>query len=178
MIIPTPQNTKTITDLRERALELLAQTKKAGPTFILHRSKPRAVMLSIEEYSNMMEMLEDYFDSLRAKELEENPEKGGKTLEQLAKEHNITLQMYILIVRPRAERHLRKLPRNLKVKILKNLAKLRNGPFQAGLDVKKLAGTEKSYRLRVGELRVIYQVDTKVKEIVVVDIDFRRTTTY
>lgn len=91
MIIPTAKNTKTITDLREKAVELLAQIKSSGPTFIFHRSKPKAVMLSIEEYSNMMEMLEDYFDSLKAQELEENPEKGGITLEALIKKYNVAV---------------------------------------------------------------------------------------
>lgn len=89
MIIPTDKNTKTITDLREKAVELLEQTKKSGPTFIFHHSKPKAVMLSIEEYSNMMEMLEDYFDNLKAQEMEENPEKGGISLEQLTKKYNL-----------------------------------------------------------------------------------------
>ncbi|MDO8570341.1 MAG: type II toxin-antitoxin system prevent-host-death family antitoxin [Candidatus Daviesbacteria bacterium] len=89
MIIPTVRNTKTITDLRENALELLNQAKKTGPTFIFHRSKPRAVMLSVEEYSNMMEMLEDYFDSLKAMELEENPQKDGITLEALIKQYKL-----------------------------------------------------------------------------------------
>lgn len=89
MIMPTSKNTKTITDLREKAVELLEQTKKSGPTFIFHHSKPKAVMLSIDEYSNMMEMLEDYFDSLTAKELEENPQKGGTSLEQLSKKYNL-----------------------------------------------------------------------------------------
>lgn len=89
MIMPTAKNTKTITDLRERALDLLKQTKKEGPTFIFHHSKPKAVMLSIEEYSNLMEMLEDYFDTLTAKELEENPQKGGISLEQLTKKYHL-----------------------------------------------------------------------------------------
>lgn len=89
MIIPTARNTKTITDLREKAVELLEETRKGGPTFIFSHSKPKAVMLSIEEYSNMMEMLEDYFDSLRAKELEENPEKGGISLEALIKKYKL-----------------------------------------------------------------------------------------
>lgn len=91
MIIPTSKNTKTITDLREKALEMLQQARKVGPTFILHRSKPKAVMLSIEEYSNMMEMLEDYFDSIKAKELEESNEKGGISLDQLIKKYNLNV---------------------------------------------------------------------------------------
>jgi len=91
MIIPTAENTKTITDLREKAVELLEQIKSSGPTFIFHHSKPKAVMLSIEEYSNIMEMMEDYFDSLKAKELEESPEKGGITLAALIKKYNVAV---------------------------------------------------------------------------------------
>lgn len=86
--------------------------------------------------------------------------------------------MYSLIVRPKAEKHFAKLPQKLQQKVLKGLKKLEDNPFQAGLDIKKLAGTRKSYRLRVGELRVIYQLDTSIQRISVEDIDFRRTTTY
>lgn len=91
MIIPTIKNTKTITDLRENAVEMLEQARKIGPTFIFHHSKPKAVMLSIEEYSNMMEMLEDYFDALKAKELEEEGEKGGISLDQLIKKYQLNV---------------------------------------------------------------------------------------
>lgn len=86
--------------------------------------------------------------------------------------------MYQLIIRPKAEKHFAKLPQKLKEKILKALKKLEDHPFQTGLDIKKLMGTQKSYRLRVGELRVIYEIDTGNQEIFVTDIDFRRTTTY
>lgn len=91
MLIPTEKNTKTITDLRERAVQMLENTGKGGPTFILHRNKPKAVMLSIEEYSNMMEMLEDYFDALKAKEFEEQSEKKGISLEQLIKKYKLNV---------------------------------------------------------------------------------------
>jgi len=86
--------------------------------------------------------------------------------------------MYSLIIRPKAEKHFSKLPKKLQGKVLKSLKKLENNPFQVGLDIKKLAGTKKSYRLRIGELRVLYQLDTGSKNISVEDIDFRRTTTY
>lgn len=91
MIIPTEKNIKTVTDLRENTMELLRQTKSSGPTIIFHHSKPMAVMLSIDEYSNMAEMLEDYLDTQEAKELEEHPEKGGVTLEEFAKEYKLKL---------------------------------------------------------------------------------------
>lgn len=57
-LIPTINNTKTITDLREDALGVLRQLRKSGPTYIFHRSEPRAVMLSIEEYKRIADILE------------------------------------------------------------------------------------------------------------------------
>ncbi len=89
MLLPTDKNTKTITDLREKTVELLEDIDKIGPTFIFHHSKPKAVMLSIEEYANLMDALEDYQDSLIAKQLEENPEKGGINLKQLVKKYQL-----------------------------------------------------------------------------------------
>ena len=86
--------------------------------------------------------------------------------------------MYNLVVRPKAEKHFAKLPQKLKEKVLKTLKKLEANPFQDTLDIKKLIGTKKSYRLRIGEIRIIYQLDTNDKNISVEDIDFRRTTTY
>ena len=89
MLIPTSKNTKTITDLREKAVELLDQVQKEGPAYIFHRSKPKAVMLSVDEYFSLMELLEDYIDSLKAQELEANPEKGGISLKELAQKYNL-----------------------------------------------------------------------------------------
>lgn len=60
MIIPTDKNIKTVTDLRENPIALLEQISKSGPAFIFQHSKPKAVMLSIEEYSNMIEVVEDH----------------------------------------------------------------------------------------------------------------------
>lgn len=86
--------------------------------------------------------------------------------------------MYKITVSVKAEKNFLRLPKNLQTRIVKKLKLLEQDPFQIGLDVKKLVGTEKSYRLRVGELRIIYQMNTKLKTILVVDIDFRKTTTY
>lgn len=89
MIIPTIKNTRTITDLREQALQLLKEVQKEGPTFIFYRSKPKAVMLSMEEYANLLEMLEDYLDALKAQELELQKEEGGITLPKLKRKYNL-----------------------------------------------------------------------------------------
>lgn len=92
MIIPTEENVKTVTDLRENIVDILAAiNKKEGPTYIFHRSRPRAILLSVGEYIRLQELLEDYSDALEAMELEKNPEKGGQSLEEVAGELGITL---------------------------------------------------------------------------------------
>ncbi len=80
MLIPTSKNVKTITDMREDALGLLNLVKKNGITYIFHRSEPKAVMLDIDEFVRIQEMLEDYFDELDAKQLEKEP--TGKLIPQ------------------------------------------------------------------------------------------------
>lgn len=92
MIIPTAENVKTVTDLRENIINILAAVnKREGPTYIFHHSRPRAILLSIEEYIKLQELLEDYSDAIEAMELEKNPEKGGQSLEEVAHELGITL---------------------------------------------------------------------------------------
>lgn len=86
--------------------------------------------------------------------------------------------MYKTTISSKAEKHFARLPKNLQQKVANKLKLLEKNPFEQGLDIKKLAGTKKSYRLRVGEIRAIYQLEMDLKEIIIVDIDFRRTTTY
>ncbi len=78
MLIPTSKNVKTITDMRENALKLLEQIEKEGLAYIFHRSKPRAVMLPIEEFLSIQEILEDYYDYKDAVKL--SKEKKGKKI--------------------------------------------------------------------------------------------------
>lgn len=73
MLIPTSKNVKTITDMREDALGLLDLVKKNGIAYIFHRSEPKAVMMDIEEFSRIQDLLEDYFDEIEARKLEKEP---------------------------------------------------------------------------------------------------------
>ncbi len=71
MIIPTADYLKTVTDLREDTIGLLNAVKKnKNPIIIMHRNSPQAVMLSVEEYNNIMEMISDHMDELTALKLE------------------------------------------------------------------------------------------------------------
>jgi mRNA interferase RelE/StbE len=58
--------------------------------------------------------------------------------------------------------------------ILTRLARLGDDPYREDSDVKKLAGQEGLYRLRVGNYRVAYQIDNGRLVILVVKIAHRR----
>jgi PHD/YefM family antitoxin component YafN of YafNO toxin-antitoxin module len=95
MHIPTDDNIKTITDMRENALMLLKDLKKGNqPTIIFHHNSPKAVMLSVKKYNELMDMLEDYMDGELARKLEK--EKSKKTdyipFKKVLKEHNLKIK--------------------------------------------------------------------------------------
>ena len=70
-MMPTTRNIKTISDMRENASKLLKEVQDFyGPLFILYRSKPKAVLLSLDEYEKLADLAEDYIDSLKAQEFE------------------------------------------------------------------------------------------------------------
>lgn len=70
MLIPTTDDITTVTDLRERTMDILQLLKKRRePTIIVHRNAPQSVMMSIERYNQLMEMLEDYSDAAEASEI-------------------------------------------------------------------------------------------------------------
>ena len=50
--------------------------KTSEPVFVFHRSKPKAVIMSIEEFSKLKELIEDLEDSILARTLERNIGKG------------------------------------------------------------------------------------------------------
>ncbi|MDP1779838.1 MAG: type II toxin-antitoxin system RelE/ParE family toxin [Anaerolineales bacterium] len=55
-----------------------------------------------------------------------------------------------------AYKELQKLPRQMITRIIAAVADLSNDPYPSG--VKKLIGSERSYRIRVGDYRVIYEI--------------------
>ena len=65
-----------------------------------------------------------------------------------------------------AYKELQKLPRPMITRVVAAVAELANEPFPHG--VKKLVGSEFSYRIRIGDYRVVYEViaDRLIIEIV------------
>lgn len=80
--------------------------------------------------------------------------------------------MYRLLFRKEAAKMLLKIPRNTAQLIRKKLDLLAQDPFQPNLNVKPLEG-ESAYRLRVGDWRIIYEVNNQKLVILVLRIGAR-----
>lgn len=76
--------------------------------------------------------------------------------------------------RERAVRQLRTIPQPAALTILRALATLGDDPRRPDTDIKKLAGYDDRYRLRVGDYRVIYDIEDKQLIILVVGVGHRR----
>ena len=79
---------------------------------------------------------------------------------------------YNVVWRASAERDLRKLDHVVIPKILASIADLALN--QSPPQMKKLVGAESTYRIRIGDYRVIYQVDADAKSVTIYHIRHRR----
>lgn len=73
---------------------------------------------------------------------------------------------------PLAARQFKILPQGFQARVKKRIDSLSDNPRPAG--VQKLEGIEDLYRIRVGDYRVIYQIQDKALLILVVKIGHRR----
>lgn len=80
--------------------------------------------------------------------------------------------LYTVKMSSSAERSLDKLPDDVAVRIMDKLELLKTQPLKRGQSV-KLKGAKNTYRLRVGDYRVIYVVRKKVLLVMVIRIDRR-----
>ena len=81
---------------------------------------------------------------------------------------------YALRWRERAVRQLRAIPQPAALTILRALTALGDDPRRPDAQVKKLAGYEDRYRLRVGDYRIIYEVMDGQLVILIVGVGHRR----
>lgn len=69
MLIPTPQNVKTVTDMRERALSLIKDVQRLGVAFLFQRSDPKLVLLSLDEYQRLAELAQEQIEVTEAEKI-------------------------------------------------------------------------------------------------------------
>lgn len=81
--------------------------------------------------------------------------------------------MYKLAYHHKAVKLLEKLSIKEKQLISQQLELLQQNPFAKTLDIKKLAATIRTHRLRVKNIRIIFEPDTKRKIIFIHNTDFR-----
>ena len=70
-----------------------------------------------------------------------------------------------------AEKEILALDRSLGQRIFKKIDLLKDQPF--GLGSQKLAGN-KGYRIRIGDYRIVYSVDTHIRIITIIRIGHRK----
>lgn len=82
------------------------------------------------------------------------------------------MALYDVILKPSVEKDLRALSATVRARVLARLEHLREEPMPR--QAVKLAGGEAWYRVRVGDYRIIYGVDTRARQITVHYIRHRR----
>jgi len=70
----TQNQINSISDLRFKTKEVLRKASKE-PVFLFYRNIPKGVLLSFENYQEILSQLEDYFDSLKAEKYEKENKK-------------------------------------------------------------------------------------------------------
>ena len=79
---------------------------------------------------------------------------------------------YKLIISERAKKEMRKLPVSEIKKIDTQLLRLKMDPYFPG--VKKLSGSTKTYRFRQGNYRVVYEVESQIRVVMIMAVGHRR----
>ena len=79
---------------------------------------------------------------------------------------------YEVLLKPAAQRQLKKLPRAVQVDLITLIEQLARDPRPPGC--KKLKGRQNQYRVRLGDYRVIYSVEDMALVIRVIKVGHRR----
>ncbi len=79
---------------------------------------------------------------------------------------------YSLFLKPSAEKELRKVPAPFLEKVFAKIGTLSESPRPFG--VKLMKGEQRSYRLRQGDYRIVYDIDDVARVVTVIKIGHRR----
>ncbi len=82
------------------------------------------------------------------------------------------MDAYSINFKPSVEKDLRSLSPSLVVRVMEHIESLRSNPFSP--QTAKLSGAERMYRLRVGDYRIVYEVDTKSRQVMIHYVRHRR----
>ena len=82
------------------------------------------------------------------------------------------MDAYKILWKHSAEKDLKGIDRQFLLRIMETVDLLSDDPFPS--QHKKLLGSESSYRIRIGDYRVIYQVDPETKIITIYHVRHRK----
>lgn len=77
--------------------------------------------------------------------------------------------MYEIYLSPRAQKNLRNLSHSNRKRIVVAIDELAQNPFPRGKKVKKLTTSPTGWRLRVGNIRVLYTIEDKTIKIYTIE---------
>lgn len=81
--------------------------------------------------------------------------------------------MYGIFIKASAEKEIRRLPRSVRERITSTILNLRDDTRPSG--VRKLKGQdEEGWRIRVGDYRVLYQIDDGQRQVTIFRVGHRR----
>ncbi|HEY7556281.1 MAG TPA: type II toxin-antitoxin system RelE/ParE family toxin [Candidatus Binatia bacterium] len=80
--------------------------------------------------------------------------------------------MYEVLIERTAERDLKSLPTNIFNRIVSRIKTLSENPRPSGCH--KLAGSRNDWRIRIGDYRVVYEIDDPHKRVKIFRIRHRR----
>ena len=79
---------------------------------------------------------------------------------------------YNVSFKPSVEKDLRPLPKSVVARVIEQIEILKTDPLPR--QAIKLSSAERLYRIRVGDYRIVYEVDTKAKQVMVHYVRHRR----
>jgi mRNA interferase RelE/StbE len=82
------------------------------------------------------------------------------------------MDSYSIDFKPSVKKDFRPLSESLVTRVMKRIKRLKTDPFPR--QVTKLSGTERLYRIRVGDYRIVYEVDTQAKQVIIHYVRHRR----
>jgi mRNA interferase RelE/StbE len=80
--------------------------------------------------------------------------------------------MHEILLTPQAEKDLKRLPAETFRRVISDIRSLAQTPRPPGC--KKLSGSRSDYRIRVGDQRILYEVDDVAREVKVLRVRHRR----
>ena len=79
---------------------------------------------------------------------------------------------YNISLKPSVEKDLRPLPKSIVARVMDQIEELKTAPLPR--KALKLSTAERLYRIRVGDYRIVYEVDTKAKQVLIHYVRHRR----